>query len=223
MKRTIWVFLAAAALVAASFSSLTASADAQLDHVLDQMQQNAKDIKFLQANLRQEKRNVQIGGRPEVYSGMLYFQHGKGGSDRVRINYDNGDQVSVDGSTITLYQPKINQVIITSRQKQAAKNQEFSFIATPYKSVPQLKSQYNVAYLGEEAGAAKLELTPKAKSSVKKLTLWVDQSNWMPTRYQVITQNDVSTFILSNVQKNVAVGPGMFKIKVKSGTKEIRP
>ena len=127
---------------------------------------------------------------------------------------------------ITLYQPRIKQVIYTTRQAQASQNQEFSFIATPYKSVPELKSQYNIEYAGDEQLAsdstAKLELTPKGPSSAKKLTLWVSQSSWLPIKYQVIeTNNNVTAFTLSNMNTNTVLSGDSFKVILAPGTKVV--
>src|SRR5438552_1740734 len=73
-------------------------------------------------------------------------------------------------------------------------------------SVPELKTQYNIVYTGDEqvgsASTAKLELTPRGPSSAKKVTLWVDQSSWLPVKYQVIeTNNNITTFTLNNLRK----------------------
>jgi outer membrane lipoprotein-sorting protein len=116
---------------------------------------------------------------------------------------------------------------VTTRQAQASQNQEFSFIATPYKSVPELKRQYNIEYTGDEqvgaASSAKLELTPKGPSSAKKLTLWVDQSSWLPVKYQVVeTNNNVTTFTLANMKTNVGYKGDPFKVTWPSGTKVVR-
>lgn len=199
-----------------------ASVNGKLDEILGNMERAARTIKSLEADMIQEKRDTQIGGK-EVYSGRIFFIHDRA-CDKVRINYDRpvGQVVAVLCDEIDLYQPGIKQMIITSRRAQASKNQEFSFIATPYKSVPELKSQYNIAYLGDEQGAAKLDLTPKGKSSVQKLTLWVDQTSWLPTRYQVIEKNNVvTTFTLNNLKKNQTLSVG-FKVKVAPGTKIVR-
>ncbi len=175
-----------ALIAAASTPGPVAGANGKLDEVLANMERAARSIKTIEADMRQEKRDRQIGGK-EVYSGRIFFLHDKK-CDKVRINYENpqGQAVAVVCNQIILYQPRINQVILTTRQAQASKNQEFSFIATPYKSVPELKNQYNIVYIGDEQLesnlTAKLELAPKAKSSVQKLTLWVSQSSWLPTR-----------------------------------------
>jgi outer membrane lipoprotein-sorting protein len=205
-----------------------ASVNGKLDEVLANMERAARSIKTIEADMRQEKRDMQIGGK-EVYVGKIYFLHDKK-CDKVRINYNNppGQVVAVICDQIILYQPSINQEIITTRQAQASKNQEFSFIATPYKSVPELKGQYNIVYVGDEQvgsiSTAKLELTPKAKSSVQKLTLWVDQSSWLPIKYQVVEKNNnVSTFTLSNMKTNEKFQGDIFKVTVAPGTKIVRP
>jgi outer membrane lipoprotein-sorting protein len=225
MKRiSLTLAFVAALLAAASFSGPAASANGELDQILANMQQKARGLQTIYARLRQEKRHGQIGGR-EISSGELFFKHAGPGNDMVRINYDRpeGQVAAVLGNQIILYQAKINQVILTTRAAQASGNQELGFIATPYSSVPQLKSRYNIAYKGEDGGAALLELTPKAKSSVQKLNLWVDRGLWLPTKYQVFEQNgNVTTFTLSDIKPNLKMGNNQFKVNWPKGTKEIR-
>jgi chaperone LolA len=226
MKR-INLFLIAVALAgAASFSISTVEANGQLDEILANMQKAAQNIRSITADLQQEKRFGGIGGK-EVNNGKIWFKHEGKGSDKVKIEYKRNGSPSqvvwVVGNEIWFWQPPINQVIITTRSSQASKNQEFSFIATPYKSVPELKSQYNIVHKGDEGSSVVLELTPKRPSSVKQLTLWVDKSSWVPNRYQVIEKNgDVSTFVLNNLKLNDAISAGMYKKGWPSGTKELR-
>jgi outer membrane lipoprotein-sorting protein len=216
------------AIVATFFISASGfAANGKLDEILANMDRAARSIKGIEADLRQEKRDMQIGGK-EVYSGKIYFQHAGKDRDRLRIDYTvpEGQVVGVNGDKITLYQKSINQVILTTRKAQASKSQEFSFIATPYKSVPELKNQYNIVYVGDErvgsASAAKLELTPKGPSSAKKLTLWVDQSSWLPVTYQVIEiNNNVTTFTLSNL-RNANIPSDRFNVSWPAGTKVVR-
>lgn len=229
MKRTATLFVALAAITTISIEPPSAAADGKLDEVLAKMERAARAIKTIEADMNQEKRDASIGGPPERYAGKIYFSHAGKNNDKVRINYTTpaGQAVSVVGNDIILYQPSIKQAIITSRQAQAAKNQEFSFIATPYKSVPELKNQYNIVYAGQEqvasGAAAKLELTPKAKSSVQKLTLWVDEKISLPTKYQVVENNrNITTFILTNVKLNERLPGNIFKISWPSDTKVLR-
>src|SRR5713226_4918561 len=228
MKRSVLLLMVVALIAAASTPGPVAGANGKLDEVLANMERAARSIKTIEADMRQEKRDRQIGGK-EVYSGRILFLHDKK-CDKVRINYENpqGQVVAVVCSQIILYQPRINQVILTTRQAQASKNQEFSFIATPYKSVPELKNQYNIVYIGDEQlesnSTAKLELTPKARSSVQKLTLWVAQSSWLPIRYQVVEKNNnLTTFILCNVKINGKLPGDVFRVTVAPGTKVVQP
>jgi outer membrane lipoprotein-sorting protein len=219
----IIVLIGTASFAISGGRTVASTTNGKLDEILANMERAARTINTIEADMLQEKRDMQIGGTPERYSGRIFFTHTKA-CDKVRINYDRpaGQVVAVLCDEIYLYQPSINQMIITSRRAQASKNQEFSFIATPYKSVPELKSQYNIAYIGDEQGAAKLDLTPKGKSSVKKLTLWVNQTTWLPTRYQVIEPNNVSTtFTLNNLKKNEKLSVD-FKVKPAAGTKVVR-
>jgi len=227
MKCSNKVLTVSLSAVLAVLSATSASANGKLDEVLSNMERSARSIKGIEAELRQEKRNMQIGGR-EIYSGRIYFQHSGKDNDKLRIDYTipEGQVVGVKGDKITLYQKAINQVILTTRKAQASKSQEFSFIATPYKSVPELKSQYNIVYAGDEqlgsASTAKLELTPKGPSSAKKLVLWVDQSSWLPVKYQVTeTNNNITTFTLNNLKRG-DIPSDKFNVTWPSGTKVVR-
>ncbi|HYP27854.1 MAG TPA: outer membrane lipoprotein carrier protein LolA [Blastocatellia bacterium] len=227
MKRFSIFFLVIAALIS-QVSPAPAGANGQLDQILANMQKNAQGIKTIYAKMTQEKRDPVVGGK-EIYRGEIFLKHAGPGNDKVRINYTSPSRqsVSVIGDEIVLYQPNINQAIITSRKAQAAKNQEFSFVGTPYNSVPELKNRYNIVLKGQEqvggASTAVLELTPKGASAAQKLTMWVDQSTWFPVKYQVVEKNgNVSSFSLSEIRKNTAMGDGLFKIKFADGTKFIR-
>src|SRR6185503_3196062 len=120
------------------------------------MQKAASDISTIYAKMDQIKRDVQIGGT-EKYRGEVFFKHVGKGNDKIKIVYSipKGQTVWVVGETITLYQAEINQAITTTRSAAASKGDEFAFIATPYASVPELKRQYNIVYVGDDQGMAK--------------------------------------------------------------------
>ena len=199
-------------------------ANGKLDEILANMQKAASTITSIHAKMDQIKRDLQIGGI-EKYSGQVFFKHAAKGNDKVKIIYSKppGQTIWVVGETITLYQAEINQAIITTRSAAASKGDEFAFIATPYSSVPELKRQYNIVYVGDDQSLAKLELTPKAKSSIQKLTLWVDQATWLPVRYTVLESNgNPTTFTLSDVKKNQGISDSTFKVDLPKGTKMLR-
>ena len=223
MKR-IKTALLAAFLITAAVSRTTAAPDGQLDQILNNMQKAAAGITTIYAKMDQVTRHADVGGS-ERYNGEIFFKHAGRNNDKVRINYSapKGQRVWVVGDKISLYQEATGTAYESSRKAQASKNGEYAFVATPYTSVPDLKRQYNIVHVGDEGGLAKLELTPRAKSSLQKLTLWVDQANWLPTRYQVVESNsNVTTFTLSNLKTNGAISEGLFKIEYPPGTKIVK-
>ena len=156
--------------------------------------------------------------------GEIFFKHAGKNNDKVRINYfvPRGQRIWIVGDNIILYQEATGTAYTSSRRAQASKNGEYAFVATPYTSVPDLKRQYNITHVGDEGGMAKLELTPKGKSSLQKLTLWVDQGSWLPTKYQVAeANNNVTTFTLSNLRINGVISDNIFKPEYPAGTKKV--
>jgi outer membrane lipoprotein-sorting protein len=209
------VFLAAVGLMP------SAQANGQLDQILTNMQNAGKGINTLAGNIAQRKKSS-LGGKDEVYQGTTTLQRGAKGSEKVIVHYTNGQHVSVVGNKIVLYNERIPQAIETTRQSQANSKPEFDFIATPYSSVADLKARFNIAYLGDENGMAKLELTPK-NPALPKSILWVDKGLWIPTQFRVVEKTgDISYFTLSNVQLNPKVSAETFRIKYAPGTQILK-
>jgi outer membrane lipoprotein-sorting protein len=224
MKRGKLIFTLIGLIAAATAPVPRSLANGKLDEILANMQRAASNITTIHAKMEQIKRDPQIGGL-EKYRGEVFFKHVAKGNDKVKIVYSipRGQTVWVVGEGITLYQAEINQAIITTRSAAASKGDEFAFIATPYTSVPELKRQYNIVYVGDDQGLAKLELTPKAKSSIKSLTWWVDQTSWLPVRSTVVESNGTpTTFILSDIRKNQGITDSSFKVDLPKGTKIVR-
>ena len=224
MKRRKLIFTIIALSAATVLPTWRSHANGKLDEILANMQKAAGSITSIQAKMEQLKRDRNIGGL-EKYSGEIFFKHTAKGNDKFKIVYSipKGQTIWVVGETITLYQAEIKQAIVTTRSAAASKGDEFAFIATPYSSVPDLKRQYDIVYAGDDQGMAKLELTPKAKSSIRKLTLWVDQSSWLPIKYTVVESGgNPTTFNLSGVKKNQGVTDSTFKVDLPKGTKIVR-
>ena len=224
MKRSRLIFTVIALSAVAVVPTRGSHANGKLDEILANMQKAAGNITSIQAKLDYLKRDLQIGGI-EKYSGEIFFKHTAKGNDKVKIVYSipKGQTIWVVGETITLYQAEIKQAIVTTRSAAASKGDEFAFIATPYSSVPDLKRQYDIVYAGDDQGMAKLDLTPKAKSSIRKLTLWVDQSNWLPMKYTVVESGgNPTTFTLSGLKKNQGVSDSTFKVDLPKDTKIVR-
>ena len=91
----------------------------------------------------------------------------------------------------------------------------------------QLKANYDLEYLGEEtvsSGAQTwhLKLTPKVATSYKWAEVWVDK-NGFPVQTKIIEKNnDTTTVLLSNLEKNVTLNASVFEISVPKGTKVVK-
>jgi len=225
MKQVSKKLIALTLFLSAAVPVLAARPNGKLDEILANMQKSATGITSIQASMEQLKRDRNIGGPPERYRGEIFFKHAPKGNDKVKIVYSipRGQTIWIVGDRITLYQGEIKQAILTTRSAAASKGDEFAFVATPYKSVPELKRQYEIVYAGDDQGMAKLDLTPKTKSSIQKLTLWVDQSSWMPVKYTVLEAGgNATTFTLTNVKKNQGVSDSTFKVDLPKETKILR-
>jgi outer membrane lipoprotein-sorting protein len=198
--------------VAASVSISAVPTVNGVDQILANMQAAASKIRTLQANISQVTKHKQIGGSSR-FNGTATIQRGSApGNEKAIVKYSTGQQISVVGDTITIAQPNIQQMIIASRSKLAAENNEYSFIATPFASTSSLKAKFDIAYSRDEGNMAVLELTPKV-SNVQKSTIWVDKGSWLPTQFKAIEKNgDESFFTLSNVQQGVKVDANTFKV-----------
>lgn len=224
MKRSKLIFTLIGLIATAAVPVPDSLANGKLDEILANMQKAASNITTIHAKMEQIKRDPQIGGL-EKYRGEVFFKHAAKGNDKVKVVYSipRGQTVWVVGEAITLYQAEINQAITTTRSAAASKGDEFAFIATPYTSVPELKRKYNIVYVGDDQGLAKLELTPKSKSSIKNLTWWVDQTTWLPVRSTIVEANGTpTTFILSDIRKNQGITDSTFKVELPKGTKVVR-
>jgi outer membrane lipoprotein-sorting protein len=94
-------------------------------------------------------------------------------------------------------------------------------------SKAQLQANYTVKYLGQANVAGgiptwHLELVPKTAQKYKSAELWVD-GNGMPIQAKVVeNNNDTTTVLLSNLQKNVTLNASIFKIDLPKGTKIVK-
>ncbi|MEW6128316.1 MAG: outer membrane lipoprotein carrier protein LolA [Acidobacteriota bacterium] len=184
-----------------------------VEQILANMQNAAKNIKTLQANISQVTRHTQIGGPASKYNGTVIFQRGaSAGREKAIVKYTNGQQVAVVGDSIVVAQPNIKQEIHASRAKLASENDSYSFIAVPFASTDSLKAKFDISYSRDEGNSAVLELTPKVPN-IQRATIWVDKGSWMPVKFKTFEKNgDETLFTLSGIQTGIRVDGNTFKV-----------
>ena len=198
-----------------------------LNKILDTMDAHYKVLSSLQANVKMDKYNSQLGEH-DITEGTTKYLPVKGRDAYVRIDWTKPMQESlaVVGKEYVLYRPRLNQALVGKVDKAQGSAKSNSALAFMNMSKVQLKANYNVKYLGEEKVDGKiptwhLELTPKTKSSYKLADIWVD-GDGMPIQMRVTeNNNDATTILLTNLKKNITLKANVFTINLPKGTKKL--
>ncbi len=213
------------------FSAITVTetkAQGVLNDILKRMEINRNTMKTLRSDVTMVKYNAQLKESDTTQGTSIYLPT-KGRDALVRIDWTKPVEEKlavVDGEYI-LYRPRLKQAIIGNAKNAKGNGKANGALSFMNMSKEQLKANYTIKYLGEEKVSGKiptwhLELTPKKATNFKLAELWVD-GNGMPIQAKVIeTNNDSSTVLLSNFEKNATINADDFKIKLPPGTKRIK-
>lgn len=215
------------ALVFNVFAVIETKAQNPLIEILKRMEINHKTLQTLRSNVTMVKYDSVIK-KSDTTLGTVVFVPLKGRDALVRIDWTKPNEtLTVSNGIYTLYRPKINQAIIGNAKKAKGKgtaNNALSFINM---SKADLKANFTIKYLGEEkvssdVSTLRLELTPKKAQSYKLAELWVD-GNGMPIQAKIIEHNDdTTTILLSNLEKNVGVNTKIFILELPDDVKKIK-
>lgn len=166
----------------------------------------------------------------DTTEGTTIYLPAKGRDALVRIDWTKPikETLAVVNKKYVIYTERRKQAIVgnASDAKGSGKaNNLFAFINM---SKDELKANFNIKYLGEEKikgdiSTWHLELTPKNPASYKfkSAEMWVD-GNGMPLQVKITeSNNDTTTVLLSNIQKNAFINASVFKVELPKGTKII--
>jgi outer membrane lipoprotein-sorting protein len=208
---------------------LSALAACDDKEILKRMEAHSKSLKSLRADITMERYNVQLAETDVSKGKLLYLPPGKGTEMAARVDWLSPTQESaaVVNKQFVVYRPRLKQAYTgTTDQREiaAALNEGLAFLNV---SQDNLKTDYNIRILGREKmsdgiKAFHLEFTPKVRKRYKTLELWADNKG-TPVLIKVTeNNNDTIKILFSNVEKNVALDAGAFKINLPKGTKLIR-
>jgi outer membrane lipoprotein-sorting protein len=231
MEKIFHNFLLAIAVCAAvsAVSATEARGQNVLGEILKRMDINNKSLQSMTADVTMTKFNPQINATDTSIGNTRYLPKTAKRGMYIRIDWTKPleEQISVIGEEYELYRPRLNQVItgkVGKAKNNASVGGALSFMNM---SKDQLKANYDVVYIGQEqiAGGVNvwhLELTPLRPTSYKTAELWVD-SDGMPRQAKITEQNnDSTTVLISNIQKNVTLKGDIFKLKYPGSVKKIR-
>ena len=198
-----------------------------IKEVLDRMDAHYKALRSLKSDVTMVKTDPAIGSR-DTYEGSTSYLPGKTKDDMyARVDWVKPAQESmvVVGKEYKLYRPKLGQAIVGKTS--SAKSGPAGALAFLSMSKEQLKLNYTVRYVGVEqisdgTSTWHLELTPKTAASYKTADLWVD-TDGMPRQAKVTEINDdTTTVLLKNVQKNIPIKTSAFTLDLPKGTQIIK-
>lgn len=209
------------------FAATSANGQGILQEILKRMDNQNKSLTSLRAKVTMVKENSQLGDSDTTIGTALYLPQ-KGRDALVRIDWQSPEEsLAVVNKQYVIYRPRLGQAYTGTVDKAKGNAKANSALAFMNMSKAQLKANYDVAYLGEATLSSgdktwHLQLTPKVKSSYKTAEIWVN-SDGFPVQSKVIElNNDSTTVLLTNLEKNVTLNGGLFKINLPSGTKIIK-
>ena len=230
MKRSTFIRIFPVTFAAFIFAAAATDASAQgiINEILNRMDAHNKALTSLRANVTMVKENAQLGGAQDSNDGRVAYLPQKGRNPLVRIDWARPkESLSVVNKQYVIHRPALNQAYTGSTDSAKGNAKAGGALAFMNMSRAQLKENYTVTYLGEESvkdgtKTWHLQMTPKTPTSYKLAEVWVD-GNGMPVQSKVIEKNnDSTTVLLTNLQKNVRVDKSEFQIKLPDGTKIIK-
>ncbi len=235
MTKVLTKITAAAALAAALGipgmlpAAKAAGAAQMMAPVLAKMEQAGRDLKTLQAGIAQHKVDRTLGV-VEDSAGTVLYKAAPQGAERVLLQYTEPfpETVSVVGDKVSIYQPKLNQLFVTSRRAGANKNRSIGFLGLAYSdAAKQLRDRYDITILGDDPvngkPATQIALKPKDPADgVQGLLLWIDQTTWLPVKYYIQEKGAKTTITLSGLKKDVDLPDKRFEISVPAGAQVIK-
>ncbi|MEO8574684.1 MAG: outer-membrane lipoprotein carrier protein LolA [Pyrinomonadaceae bacterium] len=210
------------------FNALSTAVSAQtgvLGEILKRMDNNNRSLTSLKSNIKMDKFNAQLGEH-DLTEGDLNYLPGKTEKEiYVRIDWTKpvAESLAIANGKYVLYRPRTKQAIVGKVDSTKGNSKSGGALAFMTMSKAKLRDNYDVKYAGEEtvnsgAKTFHLVLTPKKANSYKSADLWVD-SNGMPVQAKIMeNNNDATTVLLLNVQRNATVKASVFKIDPPKGT-----
>lgn len=212
-----------------SASATDVSAQDILRKILKRMDDNNKSLTSLKGNIKMSKFNAQLGENDLTEGDVSYLP---GRSDKqifVRIDWAKPvvEHLAIANGQYVLYRPRTKQAIVGKVDSAKGNSKSGGALAFMSMSKDQLSANYDVKYAGEETVSSgvntfHLILTPKTATTYKSADLWVD-ANGMPVQAKIVEKNnDTSTILLSNIQRNATVKTSVFKISPPKDVKIVQ-
>lgn len=217
----------AVAFVFGSLSATETKAQGAIQEILNRMDAHNKALQSLRSNVTMVKYNDQLK-ESDTTEGTTMYIPSKNREPYVRIDWTKPVQeiLATSNGKYILYRPRLQQAIVGKIKEAKGSPKAGGALAFINMSKAQLKANYSMIYVGAEklsngTETVHLQLTPKAATSYKMADVWVDKDG-MPVQMKIIeNNNDSSTVLLYNIQKNISLNAKDFNVNPPKGTKII--
>jgi outer membrane lipoprotein-sorting protein len=200
-----------------------------IGEVLHRMDALNKVLASLKADVRMEKVDSSLDTKDTYMGTTSYIPKTTRRPMYARLDWKSPAEewLAIRGDIYELYRPRLKQYIKGSVSSvKSGSKVPASALAFMSMSRKQLVDTYYVNYIREEnvggTSTWHIELVPKNKADFKSADLWVD-STGMPIQSRMIAaNNDTTTFLLSNIEKNAKLDMSVFSLKIPDGAIVIR-
>jgi outer membrane lipoprotein-sorting protein len=199
-----------------------------LDQILSHMNETAKHLKTLSADLEYTKVTVLVNDFA-TESGQMYFRNAKTPDILIEFKAPAPKVILFKKERAEIYQPKINEVQEFDLSKHTQLIQQFLLLGFGTES-KEMRKVYEVKYLKEEQlggdTTALLELTPREGSlatQLSKIQLWVSEESWLPMQQKFFEAGgDYSVARYSSVRVNRNLPSSTFQLHAAKDAKRVK-
>jgi len=202
-----------------------------LSEILSRMNDAAKRLRSLSANLEYTKVTVVVNDK-STSEGRIFFRKGnkgKGTEIRIEMQQPESKVVLIKKNKAQIYMPNINQVQEYNLEQKSGLMEEYLLLWFGGETQDLTKS-YNVKYLKEEElggdTTAVLELTPRKSSIAAQLTkihMWVSEDSWLPAQQQIFEPSgDYLIARYTGMKVNLKLPGSTFDIQPAAGAKVVK-
>lgn len=228
MRGRLIIYVAAFAFIA--FLSARAQSSADLERVLNQMDEMSAKFHSAEATLTSDQYS-KVVDETDTQKGKVYFRR-EGKDIQMAADFAEPDKKSViyaDGK-LQMYQPKIDQVTVYNTGKNKAAVESFLVLGFGGGGHDMLKS-FDIKSLGNETlngiDTSKLDLTPKSdkvRNTFAHIILWIDPARGISIQQQFFEPSgDYRLAKYTDIQLNQKLNDQVFKLKTTGKTKTVSP
>jgi outer membrane lipoprotein-sorting protein len=201
---------------------------ADLWEVLSQMNEAAKRLKTVSANLEYTKVTVLVNDK-STETGQILYRKSKNPEIRIDVQKPDRKVILFKKNKAEIYLPKINQIQEYDLEQKSGLVQQFLLLGFGQET-GELKKSYRVKYLKEEDlegdTTALLELLPRKENiatQLAKIQIWISEESWLPVQ-QEFFESDGDYFIAhyTGVKVNRALPGSGFDLNPAPGAKRVK-